>query len=110
MSKPRKRVWLSRAVKAGWARVKAGEGFIYIAEIRPDLIKIGHALDPYRRLVQIGMSPTRRLLATMRAPREAEIALHKTLHDFRLPEHGSEFYPRSILNHPAIPAELRAAA
>ncbi len=104
---------------AAHARIKAGEGFIYAASFtghrygrRGPLIKIGFSLTPEKRvMIEIGkqngyLNPV--LLGVMRGSLRDEYALHKALSGLAV--HGREFYPPSILSHPAIPAELREAA
>lgn len=95
------------AARAGRARVKAGEGFIYLAEcIRTNELKIGFSLDPKKRMPKAGCNTHRgpcRLLAQMPATISQERALHR-----QLGGGNYEFYPRSILSHPAIPERLRA--
>lgn len=99
----------------GMARVKAGEGFLYLAEVvGTDEIKIGHALDPKARMAGLRADYFKicRLLKTMPGPLMMERALHYKLRRFLgRPLQGVklEFYPRSVLSHPAIPEGLRLA-
>jgi len=95
-------------------RRRSGEGFIYAAELPgTDIVKIGFSLMPEKRVrgVSIRNHARAQLLAKTPGTEPAERALHKILREHcRLDLPGFEFYPRSILSHPAIPAELRSAA
>lgn len=98
----RRRISRTRALE----RIRAGEGFIYVAEVvGGSLIKIGFSLKPKARVATLARKC--RLLATVAASLTQEKALHQTLKGLG---RGGEYYPRSILSHPAIPAELRATA
>lgn len=101
--------------RAGRARVKAGEGFLYVAEmIGADVVKIGFSLNPRRRVRKSEYFEWRgssgpRLLAFVPFTLLQEKALHRTLRG-HADSLGSEIYRRSILTHEAIPYGLRAAA
>lgn len=94
-------------------RIIRGDGFLYVAEVLgTDEIKIGHALDPERRMASIWSDHGKRcrLLRCMPAELSVERRLHRRLSRFlRRPLQGInlEFYPRSILSHDAIPEGLR---
>jgi hypothetical protein len=98
------------------AAIKAGAGFLYVAEVvGTDEVKIGHALNPKRRMKALKDDYFKecRLLKSTPGSLHEEMALHDTLCRFlgRKPRTLKvEFYPRSILNHPAIPEELRVTA
>ncbi|WP_296341548.1 GIY-YIG nuclease family protein [Reyranella sp.] len=95
-------------------RMKAGEGFLYVAAVTgADIIKIGFSLRPEARVKHLkgrfGVSAT---LETMTpGSHQQERHLHIDLREHHLPGYGCrEFYPRSVLSHPAIPDGLRKAA
>lgn len=95
--------------KAAWDRIKAGEGFIYLAKIgRRRLVKIGFALDPEKRMQFIGMWGKARLVAKVPYTLQQEQALHRVLDEtpyaFR-----SEYYRPGALNHPACRAVFGAS-
>lgn len=105
------------AKKAARARIKAGEGFIYVAEvIGQRRVKIGFSLNPRRRMKMLAYSLQNavRLIATAPGTLEAEQALHARLSDRQIVRRGawprSEIYDLSILSHPALPEALRRAA
>lgn len=95
------------------ARRRSGEGFLYLADI-PELgvLKIGHSLRPSIRVKSIKINSKHRvkahLLATTPGTFDEEHSLHLRLREHRAL--GLEFYPRSILSHPAIPEALRSPA
>lgn len=98
-------------------RRRAGEGFIYVAELLgyEGIIKIGHSLTPHARMSQLkvirGDRLRARLLAVTPGTFADEHLLHGALSRHRHPARlGNEYYPRSILTHAAIPAELRSVA
>lgn len=99
---------------AARARIRAGEGFIYLAEIVGlDLLKIGFSLCPENRIGQLFIEYHRhapiRLLAKVPGTLSDEMRLHGALRPCRAPYYGDETYPLSILTHPAIPVGLRGA-
>lgn len=91
--------------QAARARIFAGEGFIYAAEVvGADTVKIGFSLDPGRRMKAMYVNGTHggvRLLKFVPGSWSLEMQLHR---DLREHEIGSELYPRAILNHPACRA------
>lgn len=93
-------------------RIRAGEGFIYIAAIGGGLIKIGFSLNPEKRVKDRNVGGRARLLATIPGSMYEEIALHKTLRPCRADkkQRCGERYPASILSHEAIPDALRTKA
>lgn len=98
-------------------RIRAGEGFLYVAQLinEPDVVKIGFALDPAKRVGSLGADAKTpaTLLAAIPSTFAQECALHKKLRLHavkRSRSRLSEYYPRSILSHPAIPEALRRAA
>lgn len=94
---PENKAMMSASLKAARARISAGEGFIYVAEvIGTDAVKIGFSLNPERRL-----GPKARLLGYFPASIKAERALHVRLASHRHPDFGLEVYPRSIFVHGA---------
>lgn len=98
--------------KASMARIRNGEGFIYLAEVvGRRAVKIGFSLKPAERARKA--TPIRggkvRLIAFVPGSIAVERALHKTLREYTIDSLGNEFYPRSILSHPAIPEGLRPA-
>jgi hypothetical protein len=102
--------------RAARDRMKAGEGFIYVAEvIGTDVIKIGFSLTPETRAPKayLNWCPVRggrtRLVAKVRGSWEQEKDLHHALCDGG-DALGGEYYHRSILTHPAIPEALRSPA
>lgn len=109
----------SRSSKAGWARIKSGDGFLYVAELieRPGEVKIGFSLNPKRRVADpAGIQSRCKLLASIPGTLEQEKALHRALDGLQVDDPADpsywrrEVYPISILSHPAIPAELRSVA
>lgn len=100
------------ARKAGRNRVETDVGFIYVAKfVDCPEVKIGFALSVDRRMRELN---TRHrpmtLLASVPGRVQQERALHRTLAEYRGPRAGpgwSEYYPLSILSHPAIPEGLR---
>ena len=103
------------AARAGRARVKAGEGYLYVAEmLGTDVVKLGFSLNPKNRVrktwsFQFRGSTGPRLMAFTPYTFLQERALHRTLREHQIGSCG-EFYPRSILTHEAIPEGLRGAA
>lgn len=98
-----------------YARMQAGEGYLYAAEIvKNDAIKIGFSLNPEKRvrLLRAYYSSAVRLLAFTPGSLAAERKLHTALRPHALIHHQGpcETYPRSILSHPAIPEALRSPA
>jgi hypothetical protein len=91
-----KRPDLSIAIVRGKARVKAGEGFMYVAEWGDkDTIKVGHALNLERRVKELGCNGRYvRLVGSFPARIEVERAFHKRMRPLRI---DGEVYPRSIL-------------
>lgn len=93
-------------------------GFVYVAEFFGlPIVKIGFSLALARRAKTLFKKKTYpgRFLASMPGRIADERALHRALAEYRGPKDApyhcsSECYPRSILNHPAIPAELRSPA
>ena len=89
---------------------------MYLAEVvGTDEIKIGHALDPAKRMsgLRADYFKSFRLLKTIPAALKEERRLHRRLSAFIGRRHRGiklEFYPRSILTHEAIPAEFRSVA
>lgn len=79
------------------ARRQSGEGFIYVAAIpEADAVKIGHSLDPAKRVQAMQL----RLLGFFPATMRAERTLHKRLAEHRHPEFdGREVYRRTALAH-----------
>lgn len=101
--------------RATWHRIRAGEGFLYAAEaVGSGLIKLGFSVNPKQRMrslygqLPLGTKP--RLLAAVPYTLQQEQALHRELIEHQAHPYRAEVYPRSILSHPAIPAELRSAA
>lgn len=94
---------LKRERKASWRRIKGGEGYLYLAEGDAGCIKIGFSLNPQARCYELRLN----LLATVRGTHRQEIDLHMALKPNR---RRNEYYPRSILTHPAIPEALRSPA
>jgi len=94
----------------GWARIRAGEGFIYVASVGKSWVKIGFSLNPAKRVSEQSVPVQHILLATAPASLADEKQLHRTLRAHLGYGRTGETYPRTILSHPAIPAELRAAA
>lgn len=99
------------------AALRAGRGFIYVAAIEgTDDVKIGFSLDPERRARELtrDLRPHRyRILMARPGTWSDERFLHAALKACRLPTaayRGTEYYPRSILSHPAIPVEFRREA
>lgn len=102
--------WDTDRRRAARARIKAGDGFLYVAEYTgKNIIKIGHSLDPERRCKTMAPWPVR-LLAKTPGSLLDEKRIHRALIQHRLRRCTYEEYPRSILSHPSIPAELRSAA
>lgn len=108
-------VWRGRQLKA--LRLGSREdrdGKLYVAKVEGhDAVKIGYSTWPTNRMnclrakYKLGFE----LLAETPATPATERRLHRHLRAHALPHlGGTEFYPISILNHPAIPAELRGAA
>lgn len=90
---PEHKAMMTASLKAARARIGAGEGFIYVAEITgTDAVKIGFSLAPERRL-----GPKVRLLGYFPASIKAERALHEHLRGKQHPDFESrEVYPRSV--------------
>ncbi len=102
------------------ARIKAGEGFIYAAQVehceRGPRIKIGFSLMPlrrvYRDIANFANISAVRLLGYFPGSQRDELVLHNALHNalygrHRCVKHGDdETYPLSIVTHPAIPYGL----
>lgn len=91
--------------KAAWERIKAGEGFIYLAKVG-HYLKIGFALDPEKRMPFVGHFGRRaRLLATTPGTLKQEQALHRVLYETpHALRHPGEYYRRAVLGHPACRA------
>ena len=79
--------------KRAWARVKAGEGFMYVAELTGGSIKVGFSLDPEHRT----RWPAYRLLGAFRASRAAEHAFHKHMQARLGAKKRTEIYTRQEL-------------
>lgn len=101
--------------RATMARIRAGEGFIYVGEVSgTDIVKIGFSVAPEQRVSSVwtfqhhGCPPNAkvRLVHAIPGSYAAETALHRVLRDDPAAL-GHEFYRRSILSHPAIPSGLR---
>ncbi len=95
-------------------RLGAREGFLYLAAvIGTDSVKIGFSRHPHVRIRHVqsrNLGRVRcRLVGFTRATLTQEHELHRALRAHSETAHGREFYPRSILSHPAIPAELRVS-
>lgn len=104
--------------RATMARIREGDGFIYVAEVLGTaVIKIGFSVNPERRARSIytfrhhGCPRDARVRVVSATPGSfaEEKSLHKVLRR-DASALGHEFYSRSILSHPAIPAGLREAA
>jgi hypothetical protein len=95
-----KRPDLSIAIARGKARVKAGEGVLYVAEWRDkNTIKVGHTIDLERRIKELGIHREYvRLLGSFPAPIEVERAFHKRMRPFQI---EGEVYPRAVLTEDA---------
>jgi hypothetical protein len=92
------RAGIARAVK----RRKAGEGYIYVAEVigKPDAIKIGFSLDPDFRIKTLSFKA--RLLGYFQATWAAEQYFHRSLSNCRHPDFPrQEIYLRNFLKHGA---------
>lgn len=86
------------------ARVRAGEGFIYVAEVvGADILKIGFSLDPEARIKTVWpfTREPMRLMGFFPCSLLLEKKLHRLLRPHTSVKHGNEFYPRSIF-HDAI--------
>ena len=97
-------------------RMLAGEGFVYAAEVPgTQYVKLGFSLRPEKRVGNIftyrikKKAGPMRLIAKAPCSFAAEKAMHKQLRDEPEATNYPEFYHRSVLNHPAVPAELRRA-
>lgn len=93
--------------RASIARMKAGEGFIYVA-IVGEYIKIGFSLNPERRVRALGdPGEPARLLGFFPGTWAQEKALHRMLngHPSR-----NEVYKRAILTQKILPEHERVAA
>lgn len=95
----------------GWARSRAGEGFIYVARTESGMVKIGYSLVPDKRTAELRCT----LIATMQATRQDEVDLHARLKSFEIAGYGGrsrarEYYVPAVLDHGAIPERLRADA
>lgn len=113
---PETRALLSTVRKAIFERMKTELGFLYVAEVIDTAkIKIGYSGDVSLRVKELnyrGYKNQRyRLIASIRGTRAQELALHRRIRHLRSPGYGgaSEYYPRTILTHEAIPAGLRTA-
>lgn len=95
-----------------WPRILAGEGFIYVAEVvGAPIVKIGFSLNPENRVRTMWPSQHGKryaLLAKTPGTLKQEQQLHRELSGAE-ESLWHEYYHRSILQHPAIPADLRAA-
>lgn len=91
----------SDIMKAAWSRIKAGDGFLYLAEVGGH-IKIGFSTTPAQRCMKMGG----KMLAHMPGTMAQEKALHQKLRAVSIKD---ETYRRSVLNHPALPEGLRPA-
>jgi len=103
----------SPAKSAVLRRLRVEEGDIYLAEYfnRPE-IKIGFTLNlEQRKRTLFAPWDPGRIVATVRGMFVEEQAIHRALRHLSVRQVWPiETYPRSILSHPAIPAELRSAA
>lgn len=84
---------LSEGQRIARARMAAGEGFIYVAAIDADTVKVGFSLRPDRRVEQIGRHA--RLLGFFSASISAERSFHKHHQDHQIPGRR-EHYPRAL--------------
>jgi hypothetical protein len=91
------------------ARINSGEGFIYAARVgRKRKIKIGFSLKPESRLRTLAVCTKRSgtqaiLIKAVPGSIRRERELHRELAAHSLSGGlGNEFYPRSILDHPAV--------
>lgn len=79
------------------ARMHAGDGFIYVAEIvGTDIIKIGFSLNPEKRVPKVdcrAWGSRARLLGVIPGTWAQEKALHRALNGHRS---RNEYYPRSL--------------
>jgi hypothetical protein len=103
-----------KQIKYGRDSMAKGEGYIYAVEVvGADVIKLGFALYPEFRVQAIKYSSGEdvRLLGYTPATIHDELALHRELREHRHPSRLNcrEYYPRSILDHEAVPAALRKA-
>lgn len=103
--------------RAAEARVQAGEGVLYLARVvGTDIVKIGHTLDFAKRAkaIKADFGATIELMASIPANRATERWLHPLLGKYRrrdaVRKSAGEFYHISVLEHPAIPAELKVSA
>ena len=89
-----------RKYAATWERIRAGEGFIYVAQIEnTDLYKIGFSLDPVTRIRRESV-PGSRLLGFFPASLLAEKRLHRALLKHRTKRWGIETYRREAFDAP----------
>ena len=90
------------AIKAGHARNRAGDGFLYVALCdHGKTIKIGCALNPERRLISWRIKPN--ILARTKGGYADERRLHQQLKAYRN-GYGYEWYEPTVLDHPAVQA------
>lgn len=93
-------------------RVESEVGVMYVAEVVDQpLVKIGFSLAPERRVRNLAIHGVRfRLIGGTPATIREERQLHRDLRGNEAREtriNVGEVYPRSILDHPAIPPALR---
>jgi hypothetical protein len=89
---------------ATWRRIKAGEGFLYVIRVGERLVKIGFSTQPEKR----AREQFAELAAKTPGTLLQEKAIHRALLKFRAGL-NRETYPADVLDHPIIPAGLRAA-
>lgn len=89
---------LSIAQKAARARIKAGEGFMYVVAIEgTDILKIGFSLRPERRVRGLSYLGMPRLLGFFPATLLQEKAFHRQFLKVRDKSLGRECYQRHVL-------------
>lgn len=110
---------LSAGQIAARARMKDGEGFIYVAAVGAEIVKVGFSLDPARRVQDLvryyeGRHEVR-LLGHFPASITAERAFHARHAHLQIPPGtnwvpGREHYPRSIFTTPTPAPQTSEAA
>jgi hypothetical protein len=96
LGSPENIAMLREGQRRAWERVKAGEGFMYVAEVvGTDLLKVGFSLDPDARMRWCGARF--RLLGVFPASRNTEHAFHKFMQANLGAAKRSEVYSRSML-------------
>lgn len=93
-------------------RIKAGEGFVYLAEFdASDIVKIGFSLNPARRVRTMNFLGWKaKLIAAVPGGMRVEKAVHRALLRGEHSTRYGECYRRSALNHPAVQAVFGPAA